>query len=76
MLTREQLIKEIKAGLTGYKQSYVSEKSGVDVAVISRLLAGRIAKPEYDTLYALYKFIVDKKSDKPLSRPVINLRGE
>lgn len=76
MLTREQLIKEIKTGLTGYKQSYVSDKSGVDVAVISRLLAGKISKPEYDTLYALYQFIVHDKSDRVLNNHVIDLRGE
>lgn len=76
MLTREQLILAIKNGLTGYKQSYISEKSGVDVAVISRLLAGKIAKPEYDTLYALYQFIVNEKSDRVVNKHVIDLRGE
>ena len=76
MLTIEQLIEFIKTGLRGYKQLYISEKSGVDVAVISRLLAGKIQTPDYNTLYGLYHFIVREKSDRAVNKHVIDLKGE
>ena len=76
MLTIEQLIEFIKTGLRGYKQLYISEKSGVDVAVISRLLAGKIQTPDYNTLYRLYHFIVHEKSDRAVNKHVIDLKGE
>jgi transcriptional regulator with XRE-family HTH domain len=76
MLTLEQLMKEIKEGCIGYKQAYISEKSGVDTAIISRLLAGKIAKPEYCTLWALHNFIVSEAHKRTMNSHVINLRGE
>ena len=76
MLTIEQLIEFIKTGLRGYKQAYISEKSGIDVAVISRLLAGKIQTPDYNTLHGLYHFIVQERSDRAVNDNVIDLRGE
>lgn len=75
MLTLEQLMTEIKEGLVGYKQAYISEKSGVDTGVISRLLAGKIAKPEYCTLWALHSFIVSEAHKRTMNNHVIELRG-
>jgi predicted transcriptional regulator len=76
LLTIEQLIKEIKEGLVGYKQVYISEKTGIEQSVISRLLAGKIAKPKYCTLWSLHSFIVSEAHNKAMKNHIIELKGE